>query len=115
MAQDSSNLIWIDLEMTGLDTERDQVIEIATIVTDSNLNPLAEGPMLAIHQSAEVMEAMVSSLKGLGGHGVSEALVYIKEMSIGLAIILFLIFEPDGLAHRWRMIKSYWKLYPFSY
>jgi len=63
----------------------------------------------------EVMEAMVSSLQGLGGRGVSEALVYIKEMSIGLAIILFLIFEPDGLAHRWRMIKSYWKLYPFSY
>ena len=63
----------------------------------------------------EVMEAIVSSLKELGGRGMGEALVYIKEMSIGLAIILFLIFEPDGLAHRWRMIKSYWKLYPFSY
>jgi len=44
-----------------------------------------------------------------------QSLAYIKEMSIGLAIILFLIFEPDGLAHRWKRIKAYWKLYPFSY
>jgi len=63
----------------------------------------------------ELMEGIVSSLQGMGGSGFGEALVYIKEMAIGLAIILFLIFEPDGLAHRWRMIKSYWKLYPFSY
>ncbi|MCG8428692.1 MAG: branched-chain amino acid ABC transporter permease [Chromatiales bacterium] len=59
----------------------------------------------------EVMESIVSAMPSTGG----EALAYIKEMAIGLAIILFLIFEPDGLAHRWRMIKSYWKLYPFSY
>ena len=59
----------------------------------------------------EVMETIVSSMPKGGG----EALAYIKEMAIGLAIILFLIFEPDGLAHRWKMIKSYWKLYPFSY
>lgn len=45
------NLIWIDLEMTGLDTQNDVIIEIATIVTDSELNILAEGPMLAIHQA----------------------------------------------------------------
>ena len=44
-----------------------------------------------------------------------QSLAYIKEMSIGLAIILFLIFEPEGLAHRWKRIKTYWKLYPFSY
>ncbi|MCP4993170.1 MAG: branched-chain amino acid ABC transporter permease [Gammaproteobacteria bacterium] len=61
----------------------------------------------------EVMEAGVSVFQSSGGF--NEALAYIKEMSIGLAIILFLIFEPDGLAHRWKMIKSYWKLYPFSY
>ncbi len=73
MAQDSSNLIWIDLEMTGLDTERDQVIEIATIVTDSNLNILAEGPMLAIHQPAEVMEAMDEwNTRQHGGSGLTE-------------------------------------------
>lgn len=51
-------LIWIDLEMTGLDTDRDQIIEIATIVTDENLNILAEGPMIAIHQSDVVLNAM---------------------------------------------------------
>ncbi len=40
---------------------------------------------------------------------------FLREMAIGAAIILFLIFEPDGLAHRWKMIKAYWKLYPFSH
>jgi len=73
MAQDSSNLIWIDLEMTGLDTQRDQVIEIATIITDSHLNPLAEGPMLAIHQPAETMEAMDEwNTRQHGGSGLTE-------------------------------------------
>lgn len=52
------NLIWIDLEMTGLDTQTDYIIEIATIVTDSDLNVLAEGPMLAIHQTDEILLAM---------------------------------------------------------
>jgi oligoribonuclease len=52
------NLIWIDLEMTGLDCQTDRIIEIATIVTDSQLNLLAEGPMLAIHQSDAVLAAM---------------------------------------------------------
>ena len=46
---------------------------------------------------------------------IANGLPYFKEMAIGLAIILFLIFEPDGLAHRWRQVKAYWKLYPFSY
>ena len=53
--KDKSNLIWIDLEMTGLDTQRDYIIEIASIVTDKNLNILAEGPNLVIHQLDEVM------------------------------------------------------------
>lgn len=51
-------LIWIDLEMTGLDTTKDHIIEIATIVTDPQLNELAEGPVLAIHQPKEIMDAM---------------------------------------------------------
>ena len=58
MAQDDNNLIWIDLEMTGLDTQNDLIIEIATLVTDSELNILAEGPVLAVHQRDEVMAAM---------------------------------------------------------
>jgi len=52
------NLIWVDLEMTGLDPENDVIIEIATIVTDNELNALAEGPVLAIHQSDERLDAM---------------------------------------------------------
>ena len=62
----------------------------------------------------EVMEFGVH-LVGSQSTALTQALAYIKEMAIGLAIILFLIFEPDGLAHRWKMIKNYWKLYPFSY
>ncbi|MEM1412038.1 MAG: oligoribonuclease [Pseudomonadota bacterium] len=52
------NLIWIDLEMTGLDTQRDTIIELALIVTDSELNELAVGPVLAISQPLERLEAM---------------------------------------------------------
>ncbi|NVJ68322.1 MAG: oligoribonuclease [Gammaproteobacteria bacterium] len=54
----ADNLIWVDLEMTGLDPETDKVIEIASIVTDKDLNILAEGPVLAIHQSDEVLANM---------------------------------------------------------
>ena len=53
-----ANLIWIDLEMTGLDTDKDTVIEIATIVTDKHLNELAEGPVLAIGQAKDIMDGM---------------------------------------------------------
>ena len=58
MPDRAGNLIWIDLEMTGLDTDNDSIIEIATIVTDRHLNELAEGPVLAIAQPREVMDAM---------------------------------------------------------
>ena len=56
--KNNSNLIWIDLEMTGLDPEKERIIEIATIVTDAHLNILAEGPVLAIHQDEELLSAM---------------------------------------------------------
>lgn len=58
MAVDENNLIWIDLEMTGLEPQQDQIIEIATVVTDANLKILAQGPVIAIHQPDEVLQAM---------------------------------------------------------
>ncbi|MDX1434708.1 MAG: oligoribonuclease [Gammaproteobacteria bacterium] len=58
MVQDPAHLIWIDLEMTGLDPDADYIIEIATIVTDSELNTVAEGPEIAIHQPEPVLAAM---------------------------------------------------------
>jgi oligoribonuclease len=56
--KDSLNLIWIDLEMTGLDTEQDVIIEIATIVTDKDLNVLGEGPIMAIRQPDALLDGM---------------------------------------------------------
>lgn len=58
MTDRSSNLIWIDLEMTGLIPEQDTIIEIATVVTDKELNILSEGPVLAIHQPDAIMTSM---------------------------------------------------------
>jgi len=58
MSKHPKNLIWIDLEMTGLLPEEDRIIEIATVVTDSYLNLIAEGPVMAIHQPDAVLDAM---------------------------------------------------------
>ncbi|MEC8082534.1 MAG: oligoribonuclease, partial [Pseudomonadota bacterium] len=58
MSYSEDNLIWIDLEMTGLEPETDTIIEIATIVTDKDLNVLGRGPNLAVHQDKAVMDAM---------------------------------------------------------
>jgi len=56
--QELPNLVWIDLEMTGLDPSKERIIEIATLVTDSELNIIAEGPVLAIHQPDQLLDAM---------------------------------------------------------
>lgn len=58
MSVSPNNLIWIDMEMTGLDPEKERIIEIATIVTDSHLNVIAEGPVFAVHQSDDLLQAM---------------------------------------------------------
>lgn len=58
MLKSKENLVWIDLEMTGLDPDSDLILEIATVVTDKHLVVLAEGPMLAIHQPDEVLDGM---------------------------------------------------------
>lgn len=61
------NLIWIDMEMTGLDCDKDRIIEVAAVVTDSDLNVLAEGPVLAIHQPDEILDGMDAWNKGTHG------------------------------------------------
>lgn len=83
MPQNKENLIWIDLEMTGLDPQRDCIIEIATIVTDKHLNFLAEGPVLAIHQPEAVLAGMDAwNQKTHGGSGLIQR---IRESRIDLA------------------------------
>ncbi|HEX7029049.1 MAG TPA: oligoribonuclease [Gammaproteobacteria bacterium] len=73
MSQSAENLIWIDLEMTGLDPQNDRIIEIATIVTDKHLNLLAEGPVIAIHQSDEILAGMDEwNTRQHGGSGLTE-------------------------------------------
>ena len=64
MPGDANNLIWIDMEMTGLVPDTDRIIEIAMLVTDAELRVLAEGPVLVLHQPDEVLEAMDSWNKG---------------------------------------------------
>jgi oligoribonuclease len=58
MAQDQNNLVWLDMEMTGLDPDRDRIIEIAIVVTDSQLNTLSQAPVLVVHQDDAILDAM---------------------------------------------------------
>lgn len=78
-----TNLVWIDLEMTGLDPEKERIIEIATIVTDSELNTLAEGPVIAVKQSDELLNAMDEwCTKTHGENGLTQR---VKQSLIGEA------------------------------
>ena len=74
------NLVWIDMEMTGLDPDNDRVIEIAAIVTDAELNILAEGPVFAIHQADEVLDKMDAWNKGT--HGRSGLIDKVKASTV---------------------------------
>jgi oligoribonuclease len=79
----ADNLVWIDLEMTGLDPLLDHVIEVATIVTDSALNVLAEGPVIAIHRSEAQLERMDEWNRTT--HGASGLLERVRASRIGVA------------------------------
>ncbi|HCF3940368.1 TPA: oligoribonuclease [Pseudomonas aeruginosa] len=81
--QNPQNLIWIDLEMTGLDPDRDVIIEMATIVTDSDLNTLAEGPVIAIHQPEEILTGMDEW--NTRQHGQSGLTQRVRESTVSMA------------------------------
>jgi oligoribonuclease len=94
------NLVWVDMEMTGLDPDTDRIIEVAVVVTDSDLNVLAEGPVFAIHQSDEVLNRMDAWNKGT--HGRSGLIDRVKASTVSetdaqTALIDFLKhFVPSG-------------------
>jgi oligoribonuclease len=77
MTADASNLIWVDMEMSGLDPEVERVLEVAVVVTDTHLNTVAEGPVLVAHQSDAVLDAMDSWNKST--HGKSGLIERVKE------------------------------------
>jgi len=79
----SENLVWIDLEMTGLDPDRDRIIEMATIVTDSQLEVVAEGPVIAIHQPDAVLHAMDDWNRTT--HGASGLLERVRNSTVTTA------------------------------
>ena len=80
MAQDANNLIWIDMEMSGLDPDNDRILEVALIATDSQLNVLEEAPVLVVHQSDAVLDAMDAWNKGT--HGKSGLIDKVKASTL---------------------------------
>jgi oligoribonuclease len=83
MAQDANRLIWIDMEMTGLSPEADRIIEVALVVTDQDLNVLAEGPVRVVHQAEDILDAMDSWNKGT--HGRSGLIDKVKASTLSEA------------------------------
>ena len=94
------NLIWVDMEMTGLEPDTDRIIEVAVVVTDMHLNLVAEGPVFAIHQSDETLDKMDAWNKGT--HGRSGLIERVKASTVSEAdaeaqLIAFLKqFVPAG-------------------
>ncbi len=81
--QNEFNLVWVDMEMTGLDPDNDRIIEVAVVVTDPELNIIAEGPVFAIHQSDETLDKMDNWNKGT--HGKSGLIDRVKASTVSEA------------------------------
>jgi oligoribonuclease len=87
--RDDNRLIWVDMEMTGLDPFSDKVIEVAVVVTDSELNVLEEGPVLAIHQTDEILLGM--DAWNTSTHGKSGLIARVKESTVNEAQAEYLL------------------------
>ena len=78
--QNEMNLVWVDMEMTGLEPDTDRIIEVAVVVTDMHLNVLAEGPVMVVHQSDAVLDGMDAWNKGT--HGRSGLIDKVKASTV---------------------------------
>ena len=96
MALNPTHLLWLDMEMTGLSPESDRIIELAIVVTDADLNTVAEGPVLVVHQPDEVMDAMDSWNKGT--HGKSGLIDRVKASQLS---------ESDAAAQMLEFVKQH--------
>jgi oligoribonuclease len=102
LKKSDQNLVWLDCEMTGLDPEKERIIEIAVIVTGPQLTPRIEGPVLAVHQTDELLDQMDAWNKGT--HGRSGLIDKVKASTVGEAdaeaqILAFLAkYVPKGVS-----------------
>lgn len=102
MAQDQNNLIWLDMEMTGLTPDTDRIIEVAMVITDSNLQTVAEGPVLVVHQADAVLDGMDNWNKST--HAKSGLIDKVKassldERAVELRMLDFLkLHVPKGVS-----------------
>jgi len=102
MPADANNLIWIDMEMSGLAPDTDRILEIALLVTDAQLNIVAEGPVLVVHQPDEVLAAMDSWNTGVHGKSGLVAKVKASRLDEATAEVQMLAFlaahVPSGVS-----------------